>query len=223
MTSSDCMPTTSGLRLREQDLVSKVAIVSGASRGIGRATALHLASRGCSILGTCSSAESIHLIDVLAHNVAALYNEGLAANPTASQQTPKVVGIVADIFAADCAKQIADAVEQHFGGRVDIFINSAADPMPGELGNLSVEEIQRSLLGNVQTPVLIVDELVKRKLFRQESRIIYLSSVRTRQPWCDQIMYSAGKSAGESLCRSWSDAFGGKYEKVSFSKARSLF
>jgi len=94
-------------------------------------------------------------------------------------------------------------------------VNNAADSGTGVLGELSVEEIQRSLICNIQTPVLIVDELVKRRMFRPESRIIYISSVRSRQPWSMQLMYSAGKSAGESLCRTWSQAFWGKEDKVS--------
>lgn len=97
---------------------------------------------------------------------------------------------------------------------MDIFINNAADSSAGVLGELSVEEVSRSLVGNVQTPVLIVEELVRRKMFRTNSRIIYVSSARARQPWSGQLMYSAGKSAGESLCRTWSMAFGGREEKV---------
>jgi 3-oxoacyl-[acyl-carrier protein] reductase len=111
--------------------------------------------------------------------------------------------------------QIADALVEHFGGRVDIFINNAADSRPGTLGELKVEEIRESMISNIQTPVLIVDELVKRKMFQSESRIIYISSVRSRQPWSMQLMYAAGKSAGESLCRTWSQAFGGREENVS--------
>lgn len=87
--------------------------------------------------------------------------------------------------------------------------------MPGVLGELTVEEIQRSMIGNIQTPVLIVDELVRRKMFQPDSRIIYISSIRSRQPWSMQLMYSAGKSAGESMCRTWSQAFGGKEDRVS--------
>ena len=51
--------------LREQDLASKVAVVTGASKGIGRAITINLASRGRSVLGTCSSPESLHLIHSL--------------------------------------------------------------------------------------------------------------------------------------------------------------
>ena len=51
-------------------------------------------------------------------------------------------------------------------------------------------------------------------MFQRESRIIYISSVRSRQPWSMQLMYATGKSAGEALCRTWAEAFGGKDEKV---------
>ena len=198
------------LQLREQDLAGKVGVITGASRGIGRAIAMNLASRGCSILGTCSSTENLGLIDSMDKEIGALFK---AANHS---RNPKIIGISANILLPTCAQTIADALVQHFSGRVDIFVNNAADSRPGDLGDLSVEEIQESLISNIQTPVLIVDELVKRKMFRPESRIIYISSVRSRQPWSMQLMYAAGKSAGESLCRTWSHAFGGKEDKVSY-------
>jgi len=198
------------LQLREQDLAGKVAMITGASRGIGRATAMSLAVRGCSILGTCSSTENLGMIDLIDHELAALYKGA------SQDRSSKVVGISANIYSPTCAQTIADALAQHFSSRVDIFVNNAADPFPGVLGELTVEEIQQSLLGNIQTPVLIVDELVKRKMFQLESRIIYISSIRSRQPWSMQLMYAAGKSAGESLCRTWADAFGGKEDKFSF-------
>ena len=118
------------------------------------------------------------------------------------------------ILSPTCAQTIADTLVEHFSSRVDIFINNASDARDAALGELSVESIQESMISNIQTPVLIVEEFVKRKMFQPESRIIYISSVRSRQPWSGQLMYAAGKSAGESLCRTWSMAFGGKEEKV---------
>jgi 3-oxoacyl-[acyl-carrier protein] reductase len=196
------------LKTREQDLAGKVAVITGASRGIGRAIALNLASRGCSILGTCSSPDNIGLISAMDKDVEVLFTA--ASHPRSS----KVIGISANILSPTCAQTIAEALIKHFNGRVDIFVNNAADSRPGTLGELTVEEIQESMISNIQTPVLIVDELVKRKMFQLESRIIYISSVRSRQPWSLQLMYAAGKSAGESLCRTWSQAFGGREEKV---------
>lgn len=201
----------SDLPQREQDLVGKVAVITGASRGIGRAVALNLARRGCSILGTCSEKSSLHLFDDLND----ILRRAETRPPVIKDREPdKVTGICANIYSPTCAQTIADALQRHFDRRVDIFVNNAADPRPGFIGELTVDEIQQSLIGNIQTPVLIIEELVKRKYFQPESRIIYISSIRSRQPWSMQLMYSAGKSAGESLCRTWAEAFGGKEEKV---------
>ena len=198
----------SALRVREQDLVGKVAVITGASRGIGRAVALNLASRGCSILGTYVTSGSIDLINSM--------NEEINGHFKSVNQTHKVKihGIKSSILSPTCAQDIADTLVEHFSSRVDIFINNAADARNFDLGELTVESIQESMISNIQTPVLIVEEFVKRKMFQPESRIIYISSVRSRQPWSGQLMYAAGKSAGESLCRTWSMAFGGKEEKV---------
>jgi len=197
----------------ELELAHKVAVVSGASRGIGRAIAYNLASRGCSILGTCTSEKGVEsLTSELDNEITKDVYKTLYDRPLYHI----IRGIVADVFSPDCAKAIADALQEHFDGQVDIFVNSAGDPMPGVIGEMGTDEIQRSLLGSVQTPVLIVEELVRRKYFQPNSRIIYISSVRSRLPWADQLMYAATKSAGESLCRTWSQAFGGKDERYAF-------
>ncbi|KAF2663270.1 NAD(P)-binding protein [Microthyrium microscopicum] len=215
--------TSESVRLRPQDLKDKVAVITGASRGIGRAIAVNLASRGCSILGTCSNDASLHHFTELENQVEQLYSiNGRSYNS-------EITGIVADIHDSRCATTIYNALchsdrhrlrQARGTGRctpkVDIVVHNATDANPGVVGELTVDEIQKSLVGNVQTPVLIIEKLVRQKCFNPESRIIYISSIRSRKPWFDQLMYSAGKSAGESLCRSWADAFGGKYDTYAF-------
>lgn len=207
-------PLPKSSRVRELDLLDKVAVISGASRGIGRAIAFNLASRGCSILGTCTS-------DIGVKNISSIFDDEVSSHifDATSRVRPaslRVKGLVADIFSPTCARTIADEINNTFNGRLDIFINCASDPNPGIIGEMDTDEVQRSLLGNIQTPVMIVEEFVRRRYFKPNSRIIYISSIRSRQPWSEQLMYGAGKSAGESLCRTWAQAFGGKEERYSF-------
>lgn len=200
------------LRVREQDLTGKVAVITGASRGIGRAIATNLSLRGCQILGTCSSTKSIHLIDSLETGIQQLYK-------TSDHKAPRIVGIEADILSPTCAQTIADAVVKNFDGRVDIFVNNAAAASANVFGEITLEEINIATTGNITTPLLIVEEFVKRKLFQPDGRIIYISSVRVRKPNDFLPLYAATKAAGETLCRMWSQAFGGKNEKVCFGLA----
>jgi 3-oxoacyl-[acyl-carrier protein] reductase len=189
------------------DLEGKTAVITGASKGIGKATALNLARRGCLVLGTCSSRANVHLFDAIANTARQHFAEP-------KEKRPRIIGIAADMYSPSLHLTLAGAVEHYFEGHLDIFVNNACEALPGEIGNMSPEEVDRSLVANVRNPVLIVDEFVKCNMFRKESRIIYISSVRSRQPWSMQLMYAAGKSAGESLCRTWSQAFGGREEKV---------
>jgi NAD(P)-dependent dehydrogenase (short-subunit alcohol dehydrogenase family) len=105
-------------------------------------------------------------------------------------------------------------VRDHFGGKVNIFVNNAGATSSAEIGDITPKHCQEHLIGNVQTPILIVDELVKQKYFQPESRIIYISSIGSRITQPFQTLYSSTKAAGEALCRTWAEAFGGKEEKV---------
>lgn len=109
------------------DLVGCVAVITGASRGIGRAIALNLALRGCSILGTCTNETTLELISsVLDSEVTRSYKDTARQRPARL----RIKGLIADIFSLECSALIANLLEESFNGRVDILINSACDPMP---------------------------------------------------------------------------------------------
>lgn len=114
--------------------------------------------------------QTVHLIDTLSHTVSGLFAE------VPGLKKPKVVGIAADITTAECADKIAKALEKHFQGHVDILVNNAALIKSVKLGEMDAEVVQAMLFANVQTPLMIVNELVKKKMFRKDSRIVNISS-----------------------------------------------
>ncbi|KKY28165.1 putative short-chain dehydrogenase reductase sdr [Diplodia seriata] len=200
--------TAANLQVNHQDLAGKNAIVTGASRGIGRAIALHLASRGASIIGTCSSPKSLHHLEHANNTVADAYSAA------GVRPTPRIVGVPANLLSPDTPGLLLDAVKREFGGRLDILVNNAAYDEFRPIGELDAEYVQRSLLGNVQTLVLSVDLLFKERVFRPNSRIVNISAELTRGRLPHRQVppsfgfFAATKAAMESLTRTWADVFG---------------
>jgi NAD(P)-dependent dehydrogenase (short-subunit alcohol dehydrogenase family) len=194
--------------LQRTDLVGKVALITGGTRGIGRGVAQRLASRGCSLLITCSTPASLTHVATLQSDIDKIFGDDTG------NARPSITGIVANIYEEDCACKIADALSEYFDNRVDIVMLNAAAAYATFVGQLDAKQVSESLFANIQTNAFIVDELVKRRVFQHDSRIIFVSSVRDRIPWKGQLIYSAGKAAGESMCRTWAEAFGGKHEEV---------
>lgn len=197
--------------LQKTDLFRKVALNTGVTRGVGRGVAQKLANRGCSLLITCSTPASLTHVASLQNEIDKIFggDTGIAH--------PSVTGIVANVHKHDCARETADVLSETFGNRVDIVILNAVAAYATFVGQLDANQVSKSLFANIQTNAFIVDELVKRRAFRRDSRIIILiSSVRYRIPWKGQLMHAAGKAAGESMYRTWAKAFGGKHEEVDF-------
>ncbi|PVI04638.1 NAD(P)-binding protein [Periconia macrospinosa] len=190
------------IKLQEQDLKGKVAIVTGATKGIGRAIALNLASRGCSVLGTYSSPQSAHHFDVLCHTISDLYNA-----PEVPEQirgnAPTLKGVVADITSLASVGAVLTNLERDFENKLDILVLNAAYNTRPRVGSASEEDVQKSLTGNLQWPIVLVENLTRHKLFQPSSRVVILSSDRVRDPSTGSSIYNATKAGLEALMRSW--------------------
>lgn len=95
---------------------------------------------------------------------------------------PKVVGVVANIISSDCVAAIVEGLERNFGGKLDILVNNAAVMEIQPVGSITIDHCQRMLLGNIQTPVMLVEALVNKEMFRPNSRIVNISSDGARRP-----------------------------------------
>jgi len=158
------------------DLSGKVAIVTGASRGIGRAISLALAGRGALVV----------LTDVLGPQAEALAAEMTAGGGKAEAATVDVTS----------AESVQAAVEGVVGrhGRVDILVNNAGIARDQLLMRMKREEWDAVLNINL-TGAFTCSQAVLRQMMRQRAgRIISISSVVGQMGNAGQSNYAASKA-----------------------------
>jgi len=158
----------------------KVALVTGAGTGIGRATALGLAARGAKVVITGRRPEPL---------------EQTAAGHE------NIVALVADVADPDdAARSVAKAVESF--GRLDILVNNAGAGALSPLADVTAERIERILAVNVVGPSLLAREALVH-LSRTKGSIINVSSTFGHKAGAGLSHYAASKAALEHLTRCW--------------------
>jgi 3-oxoacyl-[acyl-carrier protein] reductase len=158
------------------DLSGQVAIVSGASRGIGKAIALHLADCGAKIAAVARSLENV------AATVEAIRQNGGEAEPFA-----------ADVSKPDQIQSVVEAVETRFG-RIDILVNNAGITKDGLMLRMD-DQAWRDVLETNLSSVFSFCRAVGMVMMRQRyGRIVNITSVSGVVGNPGQANYSAAKA-----------------------------
>lgn len=130
------------------------------------------------------------------------YKENSPGSPT-----PQIFGVVAPLTEPKiCCDNIVAGVKEHFGGVVNILVQNAAVAELRPMDEIDQGHIARSMTGNFETPILLVQALIP--LFRPDSRIVNISSEAARLSRPGGLVYSACKAALESMTRVWADGLG---------------
>lgn len=141
----------------EQSLRGKVAVVTGASSGIGEATVLELASRGASVAAVARSAEKL---------------EALAR--AAAGSGGRVLAVGADVADRDSVEAMVGRVVGEFG-RVDVLVNNAGLGLSGRVAELRAEDLRYVFEVNTIGPLNCVQAALPR--MGRGGRIVNVSSV----------------------------------------------
>ncbi|BDP44001.1 3-oxoacyl-ACP reductase (plasmid) [Deinococcus aetherius] len=169
------MSTESGVTPQPGALLGQVALVTGASSGLGRATALGLARGGADLI-------------LLAHGEADLRKVA---------DEVQALGRRAEVSAVDLADSAAllDAVGPGVEGlgRLDILINNAGTDVPGPVVDLDVEDWDRVLGVNLRAPFLLSKVAFGHMQRAGRSTIINVSSVAGKRGWADASAYCTSK------------------------------
>jgi NAD(P)-dependent dehydrogenase (short-subunit alcohol dehydrogenase family) len=169
----------------------KTALVTGASRGIGRATALGLADAGANVLVHYRSAAA-EADAVVAH----IRNAGGRAH-----------ALKADLAAADGPAVLARNAREFLDGRLDILVLNAGISKAASIEKQTMEDFDNLFSTNVRSPFFLVQELLP--LLGEGSNIILVSSLVARavpgspgQPGTPFIpAYASSKGSVETLAK----------------------
>ncbi len=166
------------------DGAGRVALLTGASSGIGAATARALARQGTTVGLVARRTDRLEevLADCLPHAPRSRAWPADLADPDA---------------AADLALEIWDAL-----GHLDLVINNAGIPMRRPVPKLTMDEIRRVMDVNYFSPVAIILALLPRLLAQGHGTVVNVSSVGGRLGIPTEAAYSASKFA---LC-GWTEA-----------------
>ncbi len=165
-------------------LSEKVAIVTGASRGIGRCIALALAAQGAKVVASARNAEAL---DNLVEEI-----KGQGGEATA------VVGDVA--VDTDASRLIDQAVAKY--GQVDILVNNAGITRDGLLLRMKNEDWDAVLDTNLKGAFLCIRAAAKVMSKQRSGRIINISSVVGEMGNAGQANYCASKAGLLGLTKS---------------------
>jgi 3-oxoacyl-[acyl-carrier protein] reductase len=178
-------------------LINKTALVTGASRGIGRATASALANAGAHVLvhygRSAQDAESL---------VAGIRSKGGRAQ-----------AIQADLGTSDGATLLAKEVRSIVGERLDVLVSNAGISKAATIKDHTVEDFDDLFATNVRSPFFLVQQLLP--TLGEGSNIVVISSLGAHavvgKPGLDNpsiLAYAATKGALETLLKNWAAILG---------------
>ena len=160
------------------DLAGKIAVVTGGSRGIGRATSVALARSGAHVLVNYRSNE-----DAAAETLRLIEEAGGGG---------ELLGFdVADPESVDAA--IKDAAKRH--GQIDILVNNAGISIDQLLLRVSSKDLETTWATNINGAIYCAKACIRPMMRKKWGRIINLSSVVAESGNAGQVVYSASKAA----------------------------
>ena len=172
------------------DLTGKTALVTGASRGIGRAAALALAKAGAQVIvhygKSAAEADAV---------VAEIHAAGGRAEKVA-----------ADLGLPDGAHVLANQVRAIVGDRLDILVANAGVSKSATIEETTVADFDRLFAVNVRAPFFLVQQLLP--ILRDGSSVVFTSSLVAHAVAGTLSAYASTKGAVDTLVKHFASALG---------------
>jgi NAD(P)-dependent dehydrogenase (short-subunit alcohol dehydrogenase family) len=173
------------------DLAGSTALITGATSGIGRATAVRLARRGAHVLVSGRDP-----------------GRGEAAVDAIRAAGGKADFIAADLADADSVRALARRAVELGGGHVDILVNNAGVFPFGPTPDASDADIDTVYAVNVKAPFILVAELAPAMAARGKGAIVNVLTMVAHFGVAGMALYGSSKAALTLLTKAWAAEFG---------------
>jgi NAD(P)-dependent dehydrogenase (short-subunit alcohol dehydrogenase family) len=181
------------------DLTGKVAIVTGSSRGIGKAIAERMAEHGAKVV---ISSRKAGPCEEVAAEINARHGEGAA------------IAVPANIASKEDLQRLVDETRKAFG-KVDICVcNAASNPYYGPLSGIADEQFRKILDNNIISNHWLISMVAPEMRERKEGSIIIVSSIGGLRGNAVIGAYNISKAADFQLARNLAHEFGPENVRV---------
>lgn len=166
----------------------RAAVVTGSSRGIGRAIAEKLAGSGYNVCVNCSSESGLEAL-------------AAAAEELSREHGVKVIARVANVADPEQAKDLVEAAFEEFG-RIDVLVNNAGITRDGLLARMKDEDFDAVIGVNLKGTFNCCRAAAQRMVKQRYGRIVNMSSVVGVAGNAGQANYAASKAGVIGLTKS---------------------
>ncbi|HEX8193404.1 MAG TPA: SDR family oxidoreductase [Allosphingosinicella sp.] len=175
------------------DLTGKVAIITGSSRGIGRAIGEAMADQGAQVVISSRKEEACRV-------VADAINEKHGAG--------RAIVVPASISSKDALQHLVDETRRQLG-RIDILVcNAASNPYYGPMGGITDDQFRKILENNVIANHWLIQMVAPEMIERNAGSVIIVSSIGGLKASAVIGAYNISKAADFQLARNLAAEFG---------------
>jgi NAD(P)-dependent dehydrogenase (short-subunit alcohol dehydrogenase family) len=175
------------------DLEGQVAVVTGSSRGIGKAIAHRMAEHGAQVVISSRKQDAC---------------EEAAAEINAALGREAAVACAANISSKEALQGLADFALQRFGQVTALVCNAASNPYFGPMAGIADEQFVKILMNNVVSNHWLIQMLAPQMLQRGEGSITIVSSIGGLKASTVIGAYNVSKAADLQLARNLSAEYG---------------
>lgn len=176
------------------DLTGKIAVVTGASSGLGADAALAYAAYGADV---ALLARRLERLTALAQKI--------------EQTGRRALAIACDVSNEGSVRQAVEQIIAHFG-RIDILLNNAGIAIPGTVETLPSDEWDRAMNTNVKGMYLMCKYIIPHMRAQQYGKIVNISSVNAvigdKNPQLARHVYNTSKAAVRGLTIGMAASYG---------------